>query len=58
MEGILFARLSLGLLLNGEIILQDTPTDSWVTVKNDILYCIQEKESGHKQLVAYEIKWK
>jgi hypothetical protein len=58
MEGILFARLSLGLLLNGEIILQDTPTDSWVTVKNDILYCIQEQESGHKQLVAYEIKWK
>ena len=57
-EGVLFARLSLMLLLNGEIILQDTPTDSWVTVKNDILYCIQEKESGHKQLVAYETKWK
>ncbi|UCE42871.1 MAG: 6-bladed beta-propeller [Candidatus Aminicenantes bacterium] len=56
-EGVLFSRLSLRLLLNGEIIWQDTPTDSWVTVKNNILYCIQEKESGHKKLVAYEIKW-
>lgn len=56
-DGVLFSRLSLRMLLNGEIILQDTPTDSWVTVNNNILYCIQEKESGHKQLVAYEIKW-
>ena len=54
-EGVLFSRLSLRLLLNGEIIWQDTPTDSWVTVRNDILYCIQEKESGHKELVAYEM---
>jgi hypothetical protein len=56
-EGVLFSRLSLRLLLNGEIIWQDTPTDSWVTVKNKILYCIQEKESGHKKLVAFKIKW-
>ena len=56
-EGVVYSRLSLRLLLNGEIIWQDTPTDSWVTVKNNILYCIHEKESGHKELVAYKMTW-
>jgi hypothetical protein len=56
-EGVLCSQLSLKLFLNAEIFMMDRPWDDWVTVKNDILYCIQEKESGHKELVAYKMKW-
>lgn len=56
-DGVLFSRLSLKLHLNKNVFLPDGHWDSWVTVKNDVLYCIQEKESGHKKLVAYKIMW-
>lgn len=56
-EGVLCSQLSLKLFLNAEIFMMDRPWDDWVTVKNDILYCIQEKESGHKELVAYKMMW-
>jgi hypothetical protein len=57
-EGILFSRFSVKMYINNEIFNMSNPSDSWITVKNDILYCIQEKETGHKELVAYELKWK
>ncbi len=28
-----------------------------VKVKNNLLYCLNEKESGYKELVVYEMKW-
>jgi len=56
-DGFLFSRLSLRLHLNKNVFLPDGHWDSWVTVKNEVLYCIQEKESGHKKLVAYKIAW-
>ncbi len=56
-EGVLCSQLSLKLFLNAEIFSLDRPLDDWVTVKNDILYCIQEKENGHKELVAYKMIW-
>jgi len=56
-EGVFYSRLSLRLYLPGGIFQGENPWDSWVTVKNDILYCIQEKVSGHKELVAYKIMW-
>ena len=57
-EGVLCSRLSLRVHINNELLNAAKIWDSWVTVKNNILYCIQQKESGHKKLVAYEIKWK
>jgi hypothetical protein len=57
-DGVLFSRLSVKMFINNELFTMHKPWDSWVTVKNDKLYCIQQKESGHKELVAYEIKWK
>jgi len=57
-DGVHFSRLSLRLHLNKSVFLPDGHWDSWVTVKKDILYCIHEKESGHKKLVAYKIAWK
>ena len=56
-EGVLCSQLSLKLFLNAEIFMMDRPWDDWVTVKNNILYCIQEKENGYKELVAYKIIW-
>lgn len=29
----------------------------WARIKKDLFYCLQEKESGYKKLVVYEIKW-
>jgi hypothetical protein len=57
-EGVLYSRVSLKLFLNADIFMTDRPSDNWVTVKNDTLYCIHEKDSGHKELVAYKIIWK
>lgn len=57
-EGVLCSRLSLRMFINNDLLALFNPWDTWFTVKNDILYCIQEKESGHKELVAYEIKWR
>jgi hypothetical protein len=54
-DGALDSRLSLRLLLNHNVFLPIGHWDSWVTVKNDILYCIQEKPSGYKELVAFRI---
>jgi hypothetical protein len=56
-DGVLLSRLSLGLLLNKQVFLPDGHWDSWVAVKNNILYHIREKESGYKELMAYEIIW-
>jgi hypothetical protein len=56
-EGVLCSQLSLKLFLNADIFWSNGPWFDWVTVKNDILYCIQEKESGHKELVAYKMIW-
>lgn len=56
-DGVLFSRLSLRLHLNKNVFLPDGHWDSWVTAKKNILYCIHEKESGHKELVAYKIAW-
>jgi len=56
-EGVHCSRLSIKPFLNADIFWTNGPYDEWVSVKNNILYCIQEKESGHKELVAYEIKW-
>jgi hypothetical protein len=57
-EGVLFSRISANMYINNELFTSNKPWDSWITVKNDKLYCIQLMESGHKKLVAYEIKWK
>jgi hypothetical protein len=57
-EGVLCSRLSLRIYINNELLALFKPWDSWVTVKNNILYCVQQKESGHKELVGYEIKWR
>jgi len=54
-DGVLCCRLSLRLHLNKNVFLPDGHWDSWVTAKNNILYCINEKESGHKELVAYKM---
>jgi hypothetical protein len=56
-DGVLFSRLSLRLHLNKNVFLPDGHWDSWVTAKKNILYCIQEKASGYKELVAYKIAW-
>lgn len=56
-DGVFFSRLSLDLHLNKNVFLPDGHWDSWVTVKKNILYCIQEKDNGHKKLVAYKIDW-
>jgi len=56
-DGVLFSRLSLRLHLNKNVFLPDGHWDSWVTARKNILYCIHEKESGHKELVAYKIAW-
>ncbi len=26
-------------------------------IKNNLFYCVQEKESGYKKLVVYKMKW-
>ncbi len=57
-EGALFSRFSVKVFINNELFTMHKPWDSWVTVKNDKLYCIQQKESGDKELVAYDINWK
>lgn len=44
-DGIFIARKS----LNGSL--------GWATVKQDRLYCLNEKESGYKELVVYKMKW-
>lgn len=56
-DGVLFSRLSLRLHLNKNVFLPDGHWDSWITAKKNILYCIQEKASGYKELVAYKIAW-
>jgi hypothetical protein len=56
-EGVLFSRFSAKMFINNELFTTHKPWDSWITVKNDRLYCIDQKESGHKTLTVYEIKW-
>ncbi len=29
----------------------------WARIKKNLFYCLQEKESGYKKLVAYKMKW-
>ncbi len=29
----------------------------WAKIKRNLLYCLQEKESGYKKLVVYRMKW-
>jgi len=29
----------------------------WAKIKKNLLYCLQEKESGYKKLVVYRMKW-
>ena len=57
-DGVLFSRLSVEMFINNELFTTHKPWDCWATVKNNRLYCVQQKESGHKELVAHEIKWK
>lgn len=55
--GVFYCQLSLKLFLNAEISPSNRPWDDSVTIKNDTLYCIQEKESGFKELVVYKMTW-
>ncbi|MCP2518889.1 6-bladed beta-propeller [Candidatus Aminicenantes bacterium AC-335-K20] len=48
-KGIFICRKSLNIFFDRSYI--------YAKVKNQHLYCIQEKESGFKQLIVYKIKW-
>ncbi len=50
-EGIFVGRKSLKVSQN---ILTDRPNRK---IKNDHIYCIEEKESGFRQVVVYKMNW-
>ncbi len=56
-DGELVSRISINIWLSGDILQPGTPFYSWSCVLNNRLYCIREKESGHKVLIAYEMLW-
>ena len=56
-DGILISKCSLNLWLSSDIFQPGAPLDSWTSVLKNRLYCVREKESGHKMLVAYEMIW-
>ena len=51
-EGIFIARASVAGIV-------DTPPQIFLPpiARKDLLYCIEEKESGYKELVVYKMKW-
>jgi hypothetical protein len=51
-EGVFIARASVAGIV-------DTPPQIYLPpiAKKDLLYCIQEKESGYKEFVVYKMKW-
>jgi hypothetical protein len=56
-EGFLIMRKSLRVFLSVNPFIPGSPLDSWVVMKNDRFYCLQENESGYKKLVVYKVKW-
>lgn len=56
-DGILISKCSLNLWLSSDIFQPGAPLDSWTSVLKNRLYCVREKESGHKMLVVYEMIW-
>lgn len=48
-EGIFVGRKSLNAWVWNSIL--------WVKIKKNLLYCLQEKESGYRKVVVYRMKW-
>jgi hypothetical protein len=48
-DGIFISRQSLNILCMDTV---------WARVRGDRLYCVQEKASGYKELVVYQMTWK
>jgi hypothetical protein len=56
-DGILIGKISLDIFLSDPFFTPGAPLDSWVTAKKDRLYTLRMKDSGYKELVAYNILW-
>jgi len=56
-EGVFFARTSCAAHLWADLYAPGSPTDSWVTAKNDLFYAVREKPNGYKELVVYLMIW-
>ena len=57
-DGILISKCSLNLWLSGDIFQPGGSLDSWTSVLKNKLYCVREKESGYKELIVYQMRWK
>lgn len=49
-EGVLIGRISLNIYI--------WEAHLWARIRSDKLYCLEEKETGYKELVVYKMKWK
>ncbi len=57
-DGILISKCSLNLWLSSDILAPGGAFDSWTSVLKNRLYCVREKESGYKELIVYQMRWK
>ena len=57
-DGVLISKCSLNLWLRGDIFQPGGSLDSWTSVLKNRLYCVREKESGYKELAAFQMVWK
>lgn len=49
-EGVFIGRISLNIYI--------WEAHLWARIRSDKLYCLEEKETGYKELVVYKMKWK
>ena len=49
-EGVFIGRISLNIWI--------WEAHLWARIRSDKLYCLEEKETGYKELIVYKMKWK